>query len=495
MSFFECRRYIPTWSFIMRDREDVLYEKIAARVSHLIGSGTYRAGDRIPSIRDISRSMKVSVSTALEAYRLLEIRGLVEARPQSGYYVAPPALRPASEPSVLKKELKPAQAGPDEIARRIISDSADRTLFNMGLATPNIDLLPVKKLNRMLAGAVRARGALSASYIFSSGYEPLRKQIARRAIQAGYAITPDEIVITTGCQEALAITLRTVCRPGDTVAIESPFFFNHLQAMAAMGLKIVEIPASPKEGLSLEALGYALEQTKIKACLVSANYSNPTGSCMPDHRKKALVQMLTDRGIPLIEDDIYGDLSFSDSRPCAAKSFDRADMVVLCSSFSKTLASGYRVGWVASGRFREEIERQRIINTIAPASPPQLAIAEFLEMGGYDRHLRRIRRIYEMQLGRMIESVRKHFPEGTKTTRPEGSFIFWVEFPGEVDSLELYNLCLGKNILIAPGPIFSNSGKYRNFIRLNSSHWSPAVEHALETIGRLATESAAGARE
>ncbi len=473
----------------MKDRNTVLYEKVAARVTHLIGCGTYKSGDRIPSIRDISRSMKVSVSTALEAYRLLEVRGLVEARPQSGYYVAPPALRPASEPSVQKKDLRPAHAGPDEIACRIIRDSANPSLLNVGLATPNVDLLPVKKLNRMLAAAVRARGAISASYMFSSGYEPLRKQIARRALQAGCAITPDEIVITTGCQEALAITLRTICRPGDTVAIESPFFFNHLQAMAAMGLKIVEVPASPKEGLSLEALGYALEQTKIKACLLSANYSNPTGNCMPDHRKKALVEMLTERGIPLIEDDIYGDLSFSDSRPCAAKSFDREDIVVLCSSFSKTLAPGYRVGWVASGRFRGEIERQRIINTLVPASPTQIAIAGFLEMGGYERHLRRVRRTYELQLGRMLEAVRKHFPEGTKTTRPEGSFIFWVELPKHVDSLKLYHTALGKNILIAPGPIFSNSGKYRNFLRLNSAHWSPAVEHALETIGRLAAET------
>lgn len=470
----------------MKDRSAVLYEKVAARVSHLIAGGTYRAGDRIPSIRDISRSLKVSVSTALEAYRLLEIRGLIEARPQSGYYVAPPVLRPSSEPAVLKKDLKPAHAGPDEIACRIISDSADTSFFNMGLATPNVNLLPVKKLNRMLAGAVRARGAISASYLFSSGYEPLRKQIAQRAIQAGYAITPDEIVITTGCQEALAVTLRTICRPGDTVAIESPFFFNHLQAMAAMGLKIVEIPASPKEGLSLEALGYALEQTRIKVCLLSANYSNPTGSCMPDHRKKALVEMLTERGIPLIEDDIYGDLSFTDSRPCAAKSFDKQDLVVLCSSFSKTLAPGYRVGWAASGRFRAEIERQRIINTLVPASPTQIAIAEFLEMGSYERHLRKIRKIYEKQMGRMLDSVRRHFPEGTKTTRPEGSFIFWVEFPKDIDSVRLYQLAREKHILIAPGPIFSNSGKYRNFVRLNAAHWSPAVEHALETIGRLA---------
>jgi len=470
----------------MKSRQNALYEEVAGKMDHLIRHGTYKTGDRIPSIRDISRSMKVSVSTALEAYRLLEVRGLIEARPQSGYYVSPPLLKPASEPQLLKGELKPAPASIGEIARVIVRDAADPSVVNLGMATPNTELLPAKKLNRMLASVVRLNDATSVSYIFSNGYEPLRKQIAQRAIQAGFPLTPDEIVITTGCHEAIAISLRALCRTGDTVAIESPFFFNHLQAMAAMGLKIVEIPSSPKEGVSLEALGYAMEHTPVKACLVSANYSNPTGSCMPDHRKKALVEMLAARKIPLIEDDIYGDLSFSDTRPRAAKSFDREGLVILCSSFSKTLAPGYRVGWVAPGRFLREIEHQRMINTLAPASPTQMAVAEFLATGGYERHLRRVRRIYEKQLGQMLEAVRRNFPEGTKTTRPEGSFIFWVELPENVDSMELYRQARAKGMSIAPGPIFSNSGKYRNFLRLNAAHWSAKIERALETVGRLA---------
>ena len=455
-------------------------------MARLIRHGTYRTGDRIPSIRDISRSMKVSISTALEAYRLLEVKGLIEARPQSGYYVSQPLLKPVSEPQLLKRELKPVEASIGEIARVIVRDAADPSFVNLGMATPNVELLPAKKLNRMLASVVRSKDATSVSYMFSNGYAPLRKQIAQRAIQAGCPLTPDDIVVTTGCHEAIAISLRALCRPGDAVAIESPFFFNHLQAMAAMGLKIVEIPSSPREGISLEALGYAMEHTPVKACLVSANFSNPTGSCMPDHRKKTLVEMLAARTIPLIEDDVYGDLSFSDTRPRAAKSFDREGLVILCSSFSKTLAPGYRVGWVAPGRFQRAIEHQRMINTLTPASPTQMAVAEFLATGGYERHLRRVRRIYEKQLVRMLEAVRRNFPEGAKTTRPEGSFIFWVELPGNADSLELYRRARDKGISIAPGPIFSNSGKYRNFLRLNAAHWSPKVERALETVGSLA---------
>jgi DNA-binding transcriptional MocR family regulator len=470
----------------MKSRQNALYEEVAGKMGHLIRHGTYRTGDRIPSIRDISRSMKVSISTALEAYRLLEVRGLIEARPQSGYYVSPPMMTPVSEPQLLKKDLKPTEASVGEIARVIVKDAADPSFVNLGMATPNVELLPAKKLNQMLASVVRAKDAVSVSYLFSNGYGPLRKQIAQRTIQAGCPLTPDDIVVTTGCHEAIAISLRALCRPGDAVAIESPFFFNHLQAMAAMGLKIVEIPSSPREGISLEALGYALEQTAVKACLVSANYSNPTGSCMPDHRKKALVEMLAAREIPLIEDDIYGDLSFSDVRPRAAKSFDREGLVILCSSFSKTLAPGYRVGWVAPGRHLQEIEHQRTINTLTPASPTQMAVAEFLATGGYERHLRRVWRIYEKQLLRMLETVRLNFPGGTKATRPEGSFIFWVELPRNVDSLELYRQARDKGISIAPGPIFSNSGRYRNFLRLNAAHWSAKIERALEAVGSLA---------
>ncbi len=475
----------------MKGRQNALYEEVAGKMARLIGHGTYRAGDRIPSIRGISRSMKVSVSTALEAYRLLEVRGIIEARPQSGYYVSPPRPTPVTEPKFSRGEIKAADANLSKIAQVLVRDAANPDFSNLGMATPNADVMPAKALNRMMASVVRAKAAVSVSYLFSDGYEPLSKQIAQRAIQAGCPLTPDEIVVTTGCHEAIALSLRALCRPGDAVAIESPFFFNHLQAMAAMGIRIVEIPSSPKEGISLEALGFALEKARVKACLVSANYSNPTGSCMPDHRKKALVKMLAERQIPLIEDDIYGDLSFSDRRPRAAKSFDEEGLVILCSSFSKTLAPGYRVGWAAPGRFHQSFRYQRMINTLAPASPTQMAIAEFLATGGYERHLRRVRRIYEKQLGQMLQALQRHFPEGTKTTRPEGSFIFWVELPDGVDSLELFRRAREKGILIAPGPIFSNSGKYRNFLRLNAAHWNLKVERALETLGGLALEQMA----
>ncbi len=474
----------------MKSRTNALYEEVAGKMAHLIGHGTYRSGDRIPSIRDFSRSMKVSISTALEAYRLLEVKGLIEARPQSGYYVTPPRLKPVMEPKLSRAALKPAEASLTEIAQVIVRDASNPDFLNLGMATPSADVLPAKKLTRLLASVARAKETLSISYLFSDGYEPLRKQIAQRAILAGCALTPDEILVTTGCHEAIALSLRALCRPGDAVAIESPFFFNHLQAMAAMGIRIVEIPSSPRDGISLEALGFALEKTRVKACLVSANFSNPTGSCMPDHRKKALVKMLAEREIPLIEDDIYGDLSFSDTRPRAAKSFDEQGLVILCSSFSKTLAPGYRVGWIAPGRFHQAIRYQRTINTLVPASPTQMAVAEFLASGGYERHLRRVRRVYEKQLGQMLQALRRHFPEGTGTTRPEGSFIFWVELPEGVDSLELFRRAREKGISIAPGPIFSNSGKYLNFLRLNAAHWNPKVERALETLGALAREQA-----
>lgn len=282
------------------------------------------------------------------------------------------------------------------------------------------------------------------------------------------------------------LALRAACRQGDTVAIESPAYFNFLQLLAQLDLRALEIPASPGEGMSLEALTYALDHNPVQACMVITNFNNPLGGLMPDPRKQQLVELLETRGIPLIEDDIYGDLSFADQRPSVAKAWDRTGNVLLCSSFTKTLAPGYRVGWIAPGRFQERIERIKMVINIASATPPQLAIAEFLANGGYDHYLRSIRRVYARQVGQMGEAIGRHFPAGTRVSRPAGGFSLWVEMPEPVDSRELYVQALREGITIAPGPLFSATGKFPNCVRLNAGFWSPAAEAAVATLGRLA---------
>ena len=350
-------------------------------------------------------------------------------------------------------------------------------------------MLPVEKLNRMIASELRRRPEQSIEYAVPPGNSRFRTQIAKHMLLAGCALRPDEIVTTTGCMEAVFLALKVICPPGGTVAVESPTFFNFLQLIEALGLKALEIPTSPTDGISLEALSYALDHNDISACLVVTNFSNPLGSLVPDDRKKQLVELLAEHDVPLIEDDIHGDISFADDRPSVARAYSQDGNVLLCSSFSKTVAPGYRVGWIAPGRFQEQVEALKMATTVASASPTQMAVAEFLANGGYERHLRKLRRDSASRVAKMSEAIGIYFPEGTKVTRPRGGFCLWVEMPEPVDSLKLYADAVRSGVTIAPGPLFSASDKFSNCIRLNAALWSDKIEHAIETLGQLARQS------
>jgi len=280
--------------------------------------------------------------------------------------------------------------------------------------------------------------------------------------------------------------LLATCQPGDTVAIESPVFFNLLQLLEVFRIRAVEIPSSPETGIIIEALEGAIEKYEIKACFVNPNFSTPTGSLVPDGKKRQLVELLTEHDIPMIEDDIYGDLHFSGERPLPAKSYDTRGLVLLCSSFSKTLAPGYRVGWVVPGRYRERVELAKAVGNYATATPQQMAIREFLLDGGYDRNLRRIQREYAKRMEAVARAVERFFPPGTRVAAPEGGISLWVELPERADSLKLYRDAHEQGISFVPGPLFSARGKYRNYLRLNTASWSDRIEEAIASLGHLA---------
>ncbi|MEA5115572.1 MAG: PLP-dependent aminotransferase family protein [Geobacteraceae bacterium] len=466
--------------------DSFMYERIAERIAKLIRKGTYRTGERIPSVRNLSSQMKVSISTVVKAYFHLENRGLIEARPQSGYYVRHQPVQAAAEQEHALAPAIPTLVSVNELVMMVMRDARNPDLAPLGLAAPNPENLPVDKLNRILSNVARRNRNQGISYDFPPGCERLRVQLAQRALRAGCSLTPDQIVTTSGCLEAVLLSLKVVCRPGDTVAIETPIFYNLLQVIESLNLKALEIPTHPVTGMSLSALRYAIDQTTVHACLAIPNYNNPLGSCMPDEKKMELVKLLAKHNIPLIENDVYGDLGFSSIRPRIAKSYDKKGLVIHCSSFSKTLAPGYRIGWVVGGRFQEKIERMKAVSNIATATLPQLAIAEFLATGGYDQYLRKIRGIYSRQTALMAQAVTRSFPRGTKVSSPQGGFVLWVEMPEKVDSIKLYEQTLRAGITIAPGQIFSASMKYPNFIRLNSAYWSKEIEEAIAVIGTLA---------
>ncbi len=474
----------------LRREEPNLYEQVAGRIAGLIEQRTFRPGDRIPSVRHLSRQFRVSITTVTQAYRNLEDRGLIEARPQSGYYVRVRTLERLAPPPLREQTGVPCAVTIDELVMQVLKDTRNPRLVQFGAGVPNPDHIPTEKLTRTLGVMGRRHKRLANTYDIPPGCEALRTEVSRRALSAGCVLSPDDIVTTCGAQEAITLALRAICQPGDTVAIESPMFYGVLQAIELLGLKALEIPTHPETGMELDALRRALDTHRVKAVLVSPNFQNPLGHLMPDEHKRELVRMMSERGIPLIEDDIYGDLSFGTERPRAAKSYDSKGLVLLCSSFSKTLAPGYRVGWIAPGRYCKEIERLKMATNIASATLPQLAVADFLAHGGYDHHLRKMRRYYAQFAREMSEAVARYFPAGTRATRPLGGYFIWVELPEKIDGIELYREAVRSGISIAPGPIFSPTQRYRNFIRLNYAAWFDGAEGAVEKLGAIARRAA-----
>jgi DNA-binding transcriptional MocR family regulator len=464
-----------------------LYEEVAERIARLIDAGTLKPGERVPSVRKLNVQMGVSISTVLQSYLLLEDKGLIEARPQSGYYVR---LRPRElppEPRMSAPRSTATKVDMCELALEVHEALMDPAIVPLGAATPSDELLPTKKLYRLLSMVARKYGTTSNRYDTPQGNLELRRQIARRSLDWGCNFSPDDITITVGCSEAMNLGLRAVTRPGDAVAVESPVYFGFLQILESLNLKAVEIPTCPREGMSLDALEQALKRHNIRAVFASGNFQNPLGTLMPEKTKKELVELLAHREIPLLEDDIYGDLYFGTTRPRTLKSFDHRGNVLLCSSFSKTISPGFRIGWIVPGRFNMVVRRLKLTNSISTATLPQMAIAELLASGGYDRHMRHVRKVYAEQVQIMTQAVRRYFPEGTKVTRPAGGTVLWVEFPAKVDSVELYRKALGKGISIVPGPLFSPKRQYTQCIRLNCGHpWSEKFEEGMITLGQLA---------
>jgi DNA-binding transcriptional MocR family regulator len=471
------------------------YEQFAEQISSQIRTGVLRPGERIPSVRTASANGKLSAGTVLQAYRLLEDRGEIQTRPRSGYYVsahwaglgknaahtlkdAPQTSQPASVSTSVDVS---------ELVFEILASVGNPDVVPFGSAFPSPLLFPLARLARALAASTRKLDRWSTVADLPSGDAELRRQIARRYLDAGFTVDPGEIVITNGALEALSLCLRAVTRPGDVVAIECPSFYGALQAIERMGLKAVEIPTCPSNGADLDGLAALLSRNDIKACWLMTNFQNPLGSLMPDDTKKGLVKLLADRGIPLIEDDVYGELYFGAQRPRPARAFDRDGLVMHCSSFSKCLAPGYRVGWALPGRHLQSVQRNKLMTSVSTSIPPQVAIADYLKHGGgYDRHLRALRKALLQQQGRMLQAIDAYFPAATRITRPQGGYVLWVDMPAGVDALKVHRLAMAEGISIAPGPMFSPTRGYANFMRLNYGHpWSEQMEAAMATLGRI----------
>ena len=471
--------------------DDHLYMQVAGGVEKMIAEDVLKIGDKLPSVRVLSEEYGISMGTAFQAYYHLEGKGLIESRPKSGYYVRFNHKRFPALPKMIKPDSLSHTVSVKEMISNIYSDITADHKMNFALAVPDASLLPAAKLNKSVVHALRNTKDHCIQYEHTQGSIDLRRQIAKLAFNWGGKVKPEEIIVTNGCLEAITMCLRAVTNFGDTVAVECPSYFGIYQAIESLGLKVVEISSDPTNGLELASLEKAIEKFNIKACVCVPNFNNPLGSCMPDENKKQLVTLITKHNIPLIEDDIYGELYFGKNRPKPCKYFDTKGMVMHCSSVSKSLAPGYRIGWTLPGKFFEEVRQIKRMHNISSPTLTQAAIAHFLQHGRYEYHLKNLRKALHTQCLRYIQSVITYFPADTKISRPHGGFVLWLELNKHVDVFKLRSEAIKQHISVVPGKIFSASCNFSHCLRISfGKPWNDDIDYALKVLGDLVKKQA-----
>ncbi|MFC4762863.1 aminotransferase-like domain-containing protein [Dyella koreensis] len=462
----------------------LLYERLAESLRVQIAQGVLRAGERMPSIRQLAHGHGISAATAVQACLQLEREGLVVARPRSGYFVRaatplPPAIRP------------PRRRVPGSVSNPALQDVLDMLarsdLLPLHSATPAPALLPQPALAAALTRSLRHSSAAALDYAPPQGHLALRQQIAKRYAQVGAAVAPDEIIITAGAMEAISLALRTLTAPGDVVLVETPTYHGILQAVAALRLKVLEVPNLPGQGIDVARLEQLLQQNTVRAAVLIPNFNNPLGSLTSDANKQSLLESCAKHGTVVIEDDIYGELAWSGQRPSPLRRWDRHGMVISCGSFSKTLAPGLRVGWLAGSAWTDALVRAKYFSTVGSASLPQLAMADYLQRHDLERHLRRLRRTLADNAQRMHEAIARHWPQGTRASEPQGGLSLWLQLPAGGNGYALFEEALKDGIGTSPGVLFSSRGDYADCLRLSCGlPWSGRLDIALRKLGRLA---------
>lgn len=464
------------------------YLQVAEGLEKMIQEDVLKIGDKLPSVRVLSDKYGISMGTAFQAYYHLEGKGLIESRPKSGYYVRFNQRRFRDLPKVAVPDVASHNVSVKEMIEQIYGDVANTNekITNFAMAVPHHTILPLAKLAKSVQQVMRERPDQCTGYAQTQGDPELRKQIARISFNWGGKIKPDDIVVTNGCLEAIILSLRTIARPGDTIAVESPNYFGIFQAIENLGLKVVEVPSDPETGLDLKFFFSLVKKKKPAALVVIPNFNNPLGCSTSDEKKKELVDFITKNEIPLIEDDIYGDLYFGKQRPRTCKTFDRKGWVIHCSSISKSLAPGYRVGWMIPGRFMEATRQMKRVISISSPSLTQAAVAHFLENGRFEYHLKNLRKALHTQSLRYMQAIIDYFPGNAKVSRPAGGFVLWVELSKKVNSFRLRTEAMANHISVVPGKIFSASGHYNNCVRISyGKPFDQQADDGLKTLGRL----------
>ncbi len=469
------------------------YRQIAEQIKHAIHSGSLPPNSRLPSVRTLATQYHVSVTTALKTLRTLEDERYAVARPKSGFFVAP-RNGTQSLPAVISEQPR-AVAPLDEQTELHLAMLGSDCRVRLDLANGDISLYPVKKIGLLMRQMGYSKPALLGHTVKGTGYAPLKAEIARRAVDYGCNLNADDILITNGCIEAIALALRATTQPGDVVAVESPCYFVLLQMLHNLNLRVIEVEAGAEGYVQVEKLTALFRRKAVRVFLTISNINNPLGKSIPNQQKAWIAQQADENNVVIIEDDIFGDTAFGGRRPFPMCAFSRN--AILCSGFSKTVAPGMRIGWVHSSAYMRKIASLKYTTSMGTCVLSQAAIAELLRSGGYDAHLRKLRRELENQIHHMRDALLRHFPCGTRVSEPEGGYVLWVEMPTQALNVRtLFLKARHAGIGIAPGHIFATDHRYDRCFRLNAGFgWNKEVEQAIKQLAAWCAESLVGQEE
>tara|TARA_R110002096_G_scaffold188467_3_gene368378 strand:+ start:2097 stop:3536 length:1440 start_codon:yes stop_codon:yes gene_type:complete len=472
-----------------KQSDTYLYRQVIDLITENMESGTLLPGDRLPSLRKMSKTAGVSIPTVRQAYIELERRRSVESRPKSGFYV-----RHKAENDIVRMTrahaMKPVSLCCRPLMERVY-DGINRTdLVPLGIANPSMAKPAAKTLHRTMKRIMARAEERSLGYASTLGEPTLRRQIAYQYLDSlGVTVEADEICITNGGQEALLLALRAVAGTGDVVAVETPTYHGMLELIDSLGMLAVEIDTCPEEGVTLAALEKTLRAHPVKACMFSTTLGNPLGVTMPSEDRIKMVRLLEKFDVALVEDDVYGELRFDGQRPVPAQFLGSKARILTCGSFSKTAASGYRIGWIVAHQLIDDIARLKRAFSCSSGLLQQLTLADFLASGNYARHIKALRPVLQHNSERMQALVAEHFPHTTRTSRPVGGSVLWLELPKSVDAEQLFDEAIDAGISIAPGQIFSPLARYTHFIRLSFGHpWCDQTEDAIRWLGQKVHE-------
>ena len=449
------------------------YLRLAKGFERLMRAGVLRVGDRLPSVRQLRRDHGISVATAVGCYLWLERQGYVRAQPRSGYYVS---RRLAPESAALAP---PAEVETPK-ARLTAHWSSPGPEFAMGPAVLGPEFLPGTRLNRSIRMALSAFADHAMVAQEPQGNLRLRRQIGRVLFRQGVHAPPHEIVVTNGATEAFSLALRGVAGAGDTIAVESPVCYDVLRVLDTLEMNAVEVP---ELAASLGELKAAVERHRPRARVLTANCHNPVH--VADGAKDELVRWAAALELPLVEGDYFGELVFQGDRRRTLKSFDRGGLVLSCGSLAHYVAPGLNVGWLLPGRWLSRVQAIRSASMAGVAALPQLAMAEFLESGAFDKHLRHLRTSLGAEVERVRDEILRLFPAGTRVSRPEAGFVLWVTLPAGLDGREVAARALDVGVQVLPGSLFSPTERYRDCLRLSCVRPFEVLRPAIRTLAGL----------